>query len=437
MKLRNLFSRKTKSVTGSYPLPITGGSIPADWNLGWWQEGKDPLQSGGATAIVQACTDAYAHTVATLHAYHYSADANGTKTPIEGSGLARILHRPNVYQTSTDFRLNMLKALYLKGNAYVVGLRNGRNEFDSIHLLPNAGTMPYIDAETQSVFYAVGDNPMLGKIETMIPARDIMHLRMYCPRHPLIGVSPLENAALSMSANASISAHQANFFSNMSRPSGVLSTDQKLTADQMLQLRGAWESQAKRMESGGIPILSSGIKWEAMSLTSVDSEIIQAFNMTINDVARAFRVPLPLVQQHDQGSTYNNVEQLYSQWLSGGLGFIVEHLEQNFNHFFGLPKNQGTEFDTNSLLRSDFQAKVEGYTKLVQGGVMTPDEARNRMDSLKPVPHGDKVYMQQQMVELGYEPPEPEPVQVPVEPEMDEDEKVMLETMAIQKELAA
>ena len=424
MKLPSIFRRKEKSFTGSYPLPISGGSIPSSWDLNWWQQGKSPVHNG-STAIVQACTDAYAHTIATLTAYHYSLDDNGTKEPIEGTALARLLYKPNSYQTATDFRLNLIKALLLKGNAYVVGFRNARNEFDSIHQLNNAGTMPYIDEETKAVFYAAGDNPMLGNIDAMIPQRDIMHIRMYTPRHPLVGVSPLENAALSMSANASISAHQANFFNNMSRPSGVLSTEQKLTKDQMLQLRQAWESQAQHMESGGIPILSSGITWEPMSLSSIDSQIVEAFNLTINDVARAFRVPLPLVQQHDQGSTYNNVEQLYAQWLSGGLGFIVEHLEQNFNAFFGLPRKQGTEFDTASLLRSDFKAKVEGFTKLVQGGVMTPNEARSRMDGLKPVPNGDDAYMQAQMVPLGYVPPEPEPTPEP-EPEMDEEEKFIL-----------
>ena len=411
---------EVKSATGGYN--TSAGFIPASWGWNWWQEGKDPT-SIGRTAIVGACTDAYAQTTATLLPYHFALDDDGTKIPIDNSALARILHRPNGYQTSSDFRLNLVKSLLYTGNSYVLGLRNGRNEFETIHLLPSVGTMPYIDDETKSIFYAIGNNPLVGDIEGLIPARDIMHLRLYCPRHPLVGVSPLENAALSMSANASISAHQANFFNNMSRPSGVLSTEQKLNLEQMLQLREAWESQAKQMSSGGIPILSSGIKWEPMALSAIDAQIVEAFNMTINDVARAFRVPLPLVQQHNEASTYNNVEQLYSQWLSGGLGFLIEHIEQNFNYFFNLPRTQGTELDTESLLRTDFKGKVEGYSKGIQGGLFTPNEARKKFNRLKPLPNGDTAYMQAQMVPLGFKPepvvePEPEPV---VEPEVVED----------------
>lgn len=417
-----------KSHTGNYPLPVTGGSIPASWDTNWWQQGLNPV-GGGGTAALQAGTDAYAQTIATLAPFHYEKDENSTKKTILTSALSRILHRPNAYQTLSDFMLNVVKELYLSGNSYVVGLRNDRNEFSSIHHVPSRGTMPYVDEETGSVFYSMGNNPLMGDIDLLIPARDVMHLRLHCPRHPLVGISPIENAAMAIAANAAISSHQANFFNNMSRPSGVLSTELKLNPDQMNQLRIAWESQAKNMASGGIPILSSGIKWEPMSLSAIDAQIVEAFNMTVNDIARALRIPLPLVQLHNEASTYNNVEQMYAQWLSGGLGFLVEHIEQNFSYFFGLPRTQGTEFDTDSLLRTDFKGKVEGYTKGIQGGLFTPDEARKKFGGLKPVDHGGTVYVQQQMVPLGSnlndQGAEMEPVAEPA-PELDEDSKSLL-----------
>jgi HK97 family phage portal protein len=340
--------------------------------------------------------------MATLIPYHYIVDENKTRTPITTSALSRILHKPNTYQTRTDFMLQLVKNLFLYGNAYAVGLRNDRNEFDTLHIVPSSGTSPYIDDETKAIFYGVGVNPLLGSIDALIPQRDVMHLRLYTPRHPLVGITPIEYAAASIAANSAISNHQASFFNNMSRPSGILSTEQKLSKEQMTQLREAWEAQAQKMESGGIPILSSGIEWQSMSLSAVDAQLVTAFSMTVVDIARAFRVPLPLVQQHDQGSAYNNVEQLYNQWLAGGLGFIIEHVEQNFSAFFGLPKGQGTEFDTDSMLRTDFQGKVKGYGDLVQRGIMTPNEARTHVAGLKPVENGDDCYMQQQMVPLGW-----------------------------------
>jgi len=411
---------REKSITGGYD--TSAGFIPSSWNWNWWQEGKNPMNNT-SSVTAQACTDAYAHTIATLKGYHYKLDEDKTKTPVETSALSRILHRPNSYQTSSDFILNLVKSVLLKGNGYVYGLRNDRNEIESVHLMHPDGTLPYIDSGTQSIFYALGENPLLGKVEALVPQRDIMHIRLYCPRHPLVGVSSIEYAALSIAANAAISSHEANFFNNMSRPSGVLSTDLKLNKEQMAQLREAWESQAKNMDSGGIPILSSGIKWEPMALSSIDAQIVDAFNMTVNDIARAFRVPLPIIQLHNEASTYNNVEQLYAQWLSGGLGFLIEHIEQNYSYFFGLKRNEGTELDTETLLRTDFKGKVDGYSKGIQGGLFTPNEGRKKFNGLKPLPNGDVAYMQQQMVPLGWT-PEPAPAAEPLpepEPIMDEE----------------
>jgi HK97 family phage portal protein len=440
LDLQRLNPFRKKAVTaGAYPLPITGGFIPASWSWNWWQQGKAPI-GNDSCVTVQACTDAYAQTVATLLPNHYAMAADGTRTPVTTSALARILHKPNSYQTRTDFMVSLIKNLLLRGNGYAVGVRNGRNEFESLHIVPSGSTVPYIDDETKAIFYAIGTNPLLGQITSLVPQRDVMHVRLYTPRHPLIGISPIEYAAASIAANTAITNHQASFFNNMSRPSGILTTPDKLTRENMLQLREAWEAQAQKLESGGIPILSSGLTWEPMALSAIDAQLVEAFNLTTTDIARAYRTPLQIIQLHNTGSTYNNVEQLYSQWLSGGLGFLIEHIEQNFSAFFGLPATEGTEFDTDSMLRTDFKGKVEGYSALVQKGVMTPNEARIRVGGLKPVDNGNECYMQQQMVPLGWTaehppasaaaPTEPEPEP---EPEVDDEEAALASIYYLQR----
>lgn len=421
--LSKIFGRKETTEKGIYNLPITGGILDDGGLWNWWQTGRNIQASTGPVATVHACVSAYAETIASLYGEHYQYVDDGSKKLVKNSALARVLHQPNSYQTRSDLMLNLVRNLLFDGNAYVLARRNDRNEIAALHLLPSRATMPYVDPESKSLFYSLGENPMLGNIEAMIPGRDVMHIRLFTPRHPLIGVSPIENAAASIASNAAISSQQAAFFTNSSRPSGVLSTDQKLNRDQMTQLRQAWEQQSQGMNAGQIPILANGIKWEPMGISNTDSAAIDAFNMSVVDIARAMRVPLPMIQHHDQGSTYNNVEQLISHWLSGGLGFMLEHIETSFDKFFGLPRGQFTEFDVQSLLRTDFQGKVDGYTKLVQGGLMTPNEARAKVDGLAPVEHGDSAMVQQQMVPLGWteeqarleasKPPPPAPVIAP------------------------
>jgi HK97 family phage portal protein len=354
-------------------------------------------QDGNAAAY--ASIAAYAQTMATMGMYHYRQLDNGGREMITTSALSRILRYPNWYQHLSDFMLNFVFALMTTGNAYGVVFRNDRNEVDSIHLVPSTSTTPYVETETQSVFYGIGPNPMLQTPMMLVPARDVLHVRLFTPQHPLIGVSPIRYAASAMSINNAISGNQAAFFSNMSRPSGVLSTDEKLNKEQMDALRAAWEARSKGINAGSVPILSWGLKWQQMTITSEDAQLIEAYRMSTEDIARVFRVPLALIGDYTK-ATYNNTETMINAWLSTGLGFLMEHVERSFEQFFKLPPDQGVNFDETVLLRTDFDTRINGLTKAVAGGVYSPNEARAR-ENLPAVEYGDEPRVQAQNLPLS------------------------------------
>src|SRR5215207_3837956 len=119
---------------GPYYLPISGGWLSAEagknWN--WWQMGYD-IESSGRSAMVEACVSAYAQTIAMCPGDHWIAQPDGGRKRVTTSDLARILRRPNMYQTISDFLLNLVDALYRGGNAYCLVLRNNRFEISEIH----------------------------------------------------------------------------------------------------------------------------------------------------------------------------------------------------------------------------------------------------------------------------------------------------------------
>jgi len=391
-------NRSVKAVRKALGFPIASSGVPVDWPFNWWQQGNN-AGSSGKNITTQACISAYAETMAILWPAHYRYSPDNEKTRVRNSAVAKTLRHPNPYQTRSDFMLNLVSQLFTDGNAYAIGYRNEREQITEMHLLQPGTTTPYIDPETKAVFYAIGSNPFVS-VDYLVPARDILHVKLYTPRHPLIGVSPIVNTVMAMAANNAITAHQSTFFNNMRRPSGVLSSDMELTAVQMTQLRTAWDAQSKDLNSGGVPILGYGMKWQPMSVNSQDAQLAQAFNMSVEDIARAFRVPLPLVGDLRYG-TYNNVEHLISTWLSMGLGFVLEHIELALDKFFDLADNDNIEFDPDTLLRTDFKGRIEGITKGIQGGLYTINEGRSR-EGLPKVANGDTPMLQQQMVPLGW-----------------------------------
>lgn len=378
------------------------GGIPVGWGANWWQQNLRPLQ-GGESATVNACVNAYAMTMAQLPGAHFRRlpGGIGAAERIETSEAARLLRQPNAYQTRSDFILNLVTQLLFYGNAYAWAERDG-TRVEALHLMPPRSCEPYVEPDSRAVFYQVSENQLAGQFVGLVPARDVLHVRCRVhPNRPLHGITPITWAAMARDANVAIAASQAAFFTNASQPSGFLSTKERLTPEQMNTLRSAWETRTTGISMGQVPILGGGMEFQQMGITSQDAQLVEAFGMTVADIARAFAVPLPIIGDLSN-ATFNNVENLIGLWLSQGLGFYLEHLELALDRFLQLPANEYTEFDADTLMRTAFRDRIEGLARAVTGGLYSPDEARGR-EGLPPAPggHGKEPRLQAQVVPLS------------------------------------
>jgi HK97 family phage portal protein len=251
------------------------------------------------------------------------------------------------------------------------------------------------------LFYSVGSNPFVADgVQYVVPQREILHLRVLTPRHVLIGESPIKAAALAAGVNVALARSQATFFSQMSRPSGVLSSEMPLNKDQLASLREAWSQQSQKMAQGHVPILSGNLKFQPFGITSQDAQLMEAQRFSVEQIAMCYGVPLPVIGDLSN-STLSNAETLVSLWLSISLGSLLENVEQSLTKTFELPARENINFDVAGLLRTDFLTRIDGLTRAVQGGLFSPNEARAR-EGLHPVDDGDRVIVQQQMVPLGF-----------------------------------
>jgi hypothetical protein len=123
--------------------------------------------------------------------------------------------------------------------------------------------------------------------------------------------------------------------------------------------------------------------------------------MSAERIALAFRVPLQILGLGG-GPSYGSAEALMAFWVATGLGFALNHIEEAIGGVFQLAgqPDEYVEFDTAALLRSAFKDRIEGLTRGVQGGIYSPNEARN-MEGLDDVKAGDEPRVQQQVVPLS------------------------------------
>jgi len=388
------------------------GFMDTNWDWGWWQQDLQPRR-GGLNDTVEACVSALSQTVAMCPVHQFEMADDGEAVRRTGSNAEQVLLRPNEYTSRSQFFNSIIRSMYFSGDGYAVATRNNNGAINALYVMDPRNMNPVLDPESGELFYWASPNISNGynpETDTIYMSRDVLHIRINVdPKNPLKGCTPITAAANSIAASSAITAHQAAFFNNMQRPSGVMSTPDKLTLEQMNQLSAAFAEKSKEQGSGRVPILGNGLTWQPMSLTSQDAQMVEAFGMTVQSISSVFRVPLPLINSM-QGSTFNNAESMMSWFLASGLGFLLEHIELELDHLFGLSFKGHLNFETKALLRSDWKSQIETLSAGVLGGIYSPNEARAKI-KLGPVEDGDEPRVQQQVVPLSaWDQSTPEPV---------------------------
>jgi HK97 family phage portal protein len=404
---------------GGYWLPVSGGYLPPDSPWNYFQTGypANGFSIGQCSAVVAACISAYAQTVAMCPGTHWRTLPNNGRERVTNSALSRILKKPNSYQSTSDFFLNLTQNLYADGNAYALGLRNNRFEIGELHLMNPRFSRPFV-AVNGEVFYGLGGNLVVEKtipkeLLAAVPARDVLHIKMHVrPEYPLIGEPPLTSALLDVAASDQMVKQALAYANNQGRPSGVIQTDMQLDEAQTKELRARWDEQTRGQNAGGTPILTWGLKWQQVSSNSRDAQLAELLQISDQRIATAYRVPLALLSlitgQIPQAST----EDLINFWLASGLGFALNHIEDAIGRFCGLAgyPDEYLELDTRALQRSNLKDRIDALARGVQGGIYSPNEAR-ALEDLPEADDGDEPRVQQQLVPLsfGAEPPAPPP----------------------------
>src|SRR5215469_16570134 len=396
--------------SGPFHLPVTGGWLPDGASVNWWQTGLSPT-GGERSAIVERCIALYAETAASLPGAHWRRNTRGGRTRVENSALSRILHRPSDYQTSSDFMLGAVDCLYREGNAFALALRNSRFEVESLHLMNPRQSSPLVvrneDDGDAEIFYRLGGNTvvdhMFGDKQLIVPMRDVLHIRLHDSRRyprPLVGETPLTAAMADIAVGNAFVQQQIQFLANQARPSAVLSTDLFLSRDEVQQIRDRWLEQSKGLHQGGTPILTAGLRVMPWSTPAKDAQLAELSKLSAERICWAFGIPLQLLGLANTPAT--STETLMHFWLSTGLGFALNHVEQSFDQLFNLegePEDY-TEFSTDALLRTAQKDRIEALVRGVQGGLFSPNEARSAED-LPAVPYGDEPRVQAQVVPLS------------------------------------
>lgn len=242
----------------------------------------------------------------------------------------------------------------------------------------------------------------------------VFWFRYHNPVEDWGGLGSLQAAVDAIRADKQMAKWNLDFFSQGVVPAGVISTPNRLLKSQM----GLIREQVRQFLSGKgrrILILGDDLQWKQMSLSQEDMEFLEGRREARQEILAALGVP-PCKVGLLEHAKYDNYELQVGAYYKDTIIPKLRKIEGALSNYL-LPhyadiaadRERGIEwelrFDTEELLREDEDKLVGRMAKMVEFGLITPNEARERL-GLDPYPEGaggDSFYMKSAIVAVGGE----------------------------------
>lgn len=386
------------------PLSGRGGWWPhyvSEPYTGSWQRNEEITFDTALTfSAVFACTTLIMSDIGKLALRLVEQDSDGIWTETENSAYSHVLRKPNRYQNKTQFLESWMASKLNSGNTYTLLQRDNRRVVNAMYVLDPSLVTP-LTATDGSVYYELKRDDLSGltKERVVVPASEIIHDRMNCLFHPLVGLSPIFACARATTQGIAIQGNSTKLMNTGSIPGGVLTAPGAISDATAARLKAYWETEFAGNNVGRVAVLGDGLKYEGMAWNPVALQLVEQLRWTGETVCTCYRVPPALV---DIGPPppYAGFAPLVQKFYSQCLQSLINALEWSLDEGLGLGRqfgnSYGTELDPDDLIWLDWEARSKAAQEGIRSGGLAPDEARKRFYGLGKVPGGKYPYLQHQ-----------------------------------------
>ncbi len=349
-------------------------------------------ESALALPILQNCVTLLAESLASCPAELYErTDDGGRKSATSHPAYDVLRFAPNEMQTPYDrIELSQMNA-GLRGNSYSFIER--RDDGNIIALWPlDTAKVTVLKGPDMLPYYRVAG------IADPLPMRLVHHVR-WASLNGYTGLSPVQLHAESVGLAQAIRQYTGKSFANGATVSGVIERPKEAAAikDQKSidRIVDQWGNKFGGIDNAKkVALLQEGMTFKPVSMNNVDAEVAAILKLSGVDIARMYKVPLPMVNDLEKAN-YNTIEQLLIQFVAFCLLAWAKRHEQAMTRDLILPQDRRRyyiEFNLSGLLRGDQKSRYEAYAIGRQWGWLSVNDIR-RLENMPPVAGGD-IYLQ-------------------------------------------
>lgn len=353
------------------------------------EEAATPVTFDSAMQLsaVWSCVKLLAETVASLPLTVYRVNSAGRAVASLHPLQVLMSGKMNRYQTRIEFFETFLLNLILHGNAYAVIDRAGGRI---------VSLLPIMSSQVNTVL--LPDGSVVHEYShdtgvTVYSSESIWHVKLM--GNGIVGLSPMDYQRNTLGIAQGAEKAVRNIYKNGGKPSGVLSLDTLLTKEQRAEVRANFSTLTTGNDER-LLVLERGAKFDAVSMSPQDIELLSSRQFQISEICRWYGVPSVMVNDNNGTSVWGSgIAQIVEGFYKITLRPILEKIEASIDsNLLGSDRlTYHAEFDFDALLRSDKKSRFDSYRIGIQGGFVTPNEARG-WENLPSMEGGDKLFMQ-------------------------------------------
>lgn len=307
---------------------------------------------------------------------------------------------PNRRMNVSVFMKTLVSQILLRGNAYVLPVRNIYNDVEALYLL-KPGSVTH-DVYTNT--YLVHDD--VNGISGRYSDEEILHFKNVSNDGGYTGSSTISYAALTLGIAATADNETLKRFATGGRFKAILKNN--------TSVRGFGEYQDEQLKSHGddlqdainrgddILAVKGDVEVSPLSMSSADMQFLESRKFTILEIARFFNVP-PSKLMHDSNSNYKSVEVSNIAFYAEALQPIVTEIEREFSAKLLNEWNYQDykfSFDLSALYALDLESKARWDKNRLENGIVSVNDLRRERD-VEPVDKGDDVYLSVNLAPIG------------------------------------
>lgn len=301
--------------------------------------------------------------------------------------------RPNTLQTVSVFLETIMQWALIWGNGVAWTPRRGSQITDLIPLRPDCLWPELVSFDDGQVLIYHYWSPTSGKEFVFFP-EEVIHIQGITGDG--IWGYPLSDIAKNcIGQGLALEKHGNRTFSNGARPAGVLEHPNQLNAEARENMRRDWERIHGGPDNAGkVAILWEGMKFNAVSMSNLDAQWIEAKKMSRIDAASLLNLPAHKLNALEDSSVRSNLEEQNETYKQMTLTRWGNRLDEEFRRKLLTDREWKSDeyrfhFDWDAFLRADIETLTQIGERAVMAEIMNRNEARKLL-GLAPYEGGER-----------------------------------------------